>query len=88
MDLRYFLNDLYLDLVMNLNNNNLYLNGFSYLAMTPPPPTNFFLGLSNGKSSGIDDLTEVLIFCFEFRELSHLTRNLYQAEKKITVVTN
>ena len=30
----------------------------------------------------------VLIFCVEFRELSHLTRDLSQAEKKITVVTS
>ena len=28
----------------------------------------------------------VLIFCVEFRELSHLTRDLSQAEKKINVV--
>ncbi len=32
--------------------------------------------------------TLVLIFCVEFRELSHLTRDLSQAEKKITVVTS
>ena len=31
-------------------------------------------------------LLQVLIFCVEFRELSHLTRDLCQAEKKITVV--
>ena len=30
----------------------------------------------------------VLILCLEFRELSHLTRNLSQAEKKINVVTS
>ena len=30
----------------------------------------------------------VLIFCVEFRELSHLTRDFSQAEKKITVVTS
>ena len=30
--------------------------------------------------------TWVLIFCLEFRELSHLTRDLSQAEMKITVV--
>ena len=29
----------------------------------------------------------VLIFCVGFQELSHLTRNLSQAEKKINVVT-
>ena len=29
--------------------------------------------------------TKVLIFCVEFRELSHLTRDLYQAEKKIDI---
>ena len=29
-----------------------------------------------------------LIFCVEFRELSHLTRDLSQAEKKINVVTS
>ena len=28
----------------------------------------------------------ILIFCVEFRKLSHLTRDLSQAEKKITVV--
>ena len=28
----------------------------------------------------------VLIFCVEFRELSHFTRDLSQAEKKINVV--
>ena len=33
-------------------------------------------------------LFQVLIFCVEFRELSHLTRDLSQAEKKITVVTS
>ena len=32
--------------------------------------------------------TMVLIFCVEFRELSHLTRDLSQAEKKINVVTS
>ena len=32
--------------------------------------------------------TKVLIFCVEFRELSHLTRDLSQAEKKITVFTS
>ena len=32
-------------------------------------------------------LSSVLVFCVEFRELSHLTRDLSQAEKKITVVT-
>jgi hypothetical protein len=30
----------------------------------------------------------VLIFCVEFWELSHLTHDLSQAEKKITVVTS
>ena len=30
--------------------------------------------------------TRVLIFCFGFRELSHLTCDLSQAEKKINVV--
>ena len=30
----------------------------------------------------------VLIFCVEIRELSHLTCDLTQAEKKITVVTS
>ena len=30
----------------------------------------------------------VLMFCVEFRELSHLTRDLSQAEKKITVFTS
>ena len=29
-----------------------------------------------------------LIFCVEFRDLSHLTWDLSQAEKKITVVTS
>ena len=32
--------------------------------------------------------TKVLYFCDEFCELSHLTRDLSQAEKKITVVTS
>ena len=32
--------------------------------------------------------SKVLIFCVEFRELSHLTRDLSQAEKKITVLTS
>ena len=32
--------------------------------------------------------SKVLIFCVEFWELSHLTRDLSQAEKKITVVTS
>ena len=30
----------------------------------------------------------VIIFCVEFRELSHLTYDLSQAEKKITAVTS
>ena len=30
---------------------------------------------------------KVLIFCVEFLELSHFTRDLSQAEKKINVVT-
>ena len=29
-------------------------------------------------------MNKVLIFCVEFRELSHLPRDLSQAEKKIT----
>jgi hypothetical protein len=33
-------------------------------------------------------LNRVLICCVEFRELSHLTRDLSQAEKKLTVVTS
>ena len=33
-------------------------------------------------------ITKVLIFCVEFRELSHLTCDLSQAEKKINVVTS
>ena len=32
--------------------------------------------------------TEVLIFCVEFQELSHLRRDLSQAEKKINFVTS
>ena len=31
---------------------------------------------------------QVLIFCVEFRELSHLTHSLSQAEMKITVATS
>ena len=31
---------------------------------------------------------KVLILCDEFQELSHLTRDLSQAEKKIDVVTS
>ena len=45
---------------------------------------------SNGKHDLfylISLITWVLIFCVEFQELSHLTRDLSQAEKKITVVT-
>ena len=34
------------------------------------------------------DLPVVLIFCVEFQELSHLTRDLSQAEKKLTAVTS
>ena len=33
------------------------------------------------------NITGVLIFCVEFRELSHLTRDLSQAEKKINVTS-
>ena len=33
-------------------------------------------------------LQRVLIFCVEFRELSHLTCDLSPAEKKVTVVTS
>ena len=40
------------------------------------------------KSCGICKIAEVLIFCFEFRELSHLTRDLSEAEKKINIVTS
>ena len=32
--------------------------------------------------------SKVLIFCVEYRELSHLTCDLSQAEKKITVFTS
>ena len=32
--------------------------------------------------------TQVLIFCVEFWELSHLTQDLSQTEKKIPVVTS
>ena len=32
--------------------------------------------------------SKVLIFCVEFWELSHLTRDLSQGEKKINVVTS
>ena len=32
--------------------------------------------------------SKVLIFCFEFQELSHSTRDLSQTEKKINVVTS
>ena len=32
--------------------------------------------------------TMVLIFCVEFWELSHLTRDLSQAEEKIDVITS
>ena len=45
---------------------------------------------SNGKHDLfylISQIICVLIFCVEFLELSHLTRNLSQAEKTITVVT-
>ena len=31
---------------------------------------------------------QVLIFCVEFREMSHLTRDLSQADKQINVVTS
>ena len=37
--------------------------------------------LSNRKS-------QVLIFCVDFRELSNLARDLFQAEKKINVATS
>jgi hypothetical protein len=33
-------------------------------------------------------VSKVLVFCVEFRELSHLTHDLPQAEKKINVVTS
>ena len=33
-------------------------------------------------------LSKVLIFCADFQELPHLTLDLSQAEKKITVVTS
>ena len=42
--------------------------------------------LLGSPSVGFDN--KVLIFCVEFRELSHLTHDLSQAEKKITVVTS
>ena len=32
--------------------------------------------------------TVVIIFCVEFRELSHLTRDFFQTKKEITVVTS
>ena len=34
------------------------------------------------------DRTMGLIFCVDIQELSHLTRDLSQAEKKINVVTS
>ena len=33
-------------------------------------------------------LYKILIFCVEFQELSHLTRDLSKAEKKINVITS
>ena len=33
-------------------------------------------------------ITKILYFCVGFRELSHLTRELSHAEKKITVITS
>ena len=42
----------------------------------------------NDKSIGEKLKTKVLIFCVEFWEWSHLTRDLSQAEKKITVITS
>ena len=41
----------------------------------------------NCESSGHLSVSKVLIFCVEFWELSHLTRDLSQTEKKIIVVT-
>ena len=34
----------------------------------------------------IRNITGILIFCVEFQELSHLTRDLSQAEKKMNVI--
>ena len=44
--------------------------------------------ITGTKESQIKLFTTVLIFCVEFRELSHLTRDLSQAEKKTNVVTS
>ena len=35
-----------------------------------------------------DDVAVVHIFCVDFRELSHLTRDLSQAEKKTNLITS
>ena len=59
-------------------------------------PLLLFLGSEHDQSDGLQDyLTDflnikylVLIFCVEFWELSHLTHNLSQAEKKKSVVTS
>ena len=47
-----------------------------------------FPSMEIGVNGSLGQTVQVLIFCVEFRELSHLTRDLSQAEKKINVVTS
>ena len=53
-----------------------------YPLRTPGPAEHFQM-----KWGQIYEVAVVLIFCVEFRELSHSTHDLSQAEKKITVFT-
>jgi hypothetical protein len=47
-----------------------------------------YFGLNTFTVQQHHKLSIVLIFCVEFQELSHLTCDLSQDEKEITVVTN
>ena len=62
---------------------------FSRTLVVPVLPLDFRFWLSFPfAKSHVFIVIKVLIFCVEFRELSHLTRDLSRAEKKIIDVTS
>ena len=64
---------------------NIYtINTYFYLTC----PATCWIVSSVAASRLLRDMIVVLLLCVEFRELSHLTSDLSQAEKKINVVTS
>ena len=53
-----------------------------------PVCPSIFSPLNSSSMTRNSNSARVLIFCVEFRELSHLTRDLSQAEKEINFVTS